>query len=547
MNRQICLLLITVGATQAAELTIGDGKQWSFAGGEWTQNAGGVIRPPDRRNLHSRAFYTGQSFSDVTAEFDYNPDYRETGTGNAGLILRASDSAHFYVVHFPWGGQQLRAKHFWAGIAKVDGDGYLRNLRFGWVPGLPSETDRWYHVKVVAKGPLISVWVDGIRAAEVSDASYRSGHVGLLGYGWYAFRNVKVAGASAPAPKWNRSIAVESHARDLPMTSAEMPSNCVAPNGDVLLAAGETLIRSRDKGRTWGAAEALPGFLGKVGDYGSSMFRTNGGRLLVMVYRSQAATGQATPEILISESADNGRTWSTPAASLVAGGWPAVPKNLSVYGPLVETADGGLLRFLYGGMGGEGSPPDALGRVTNVVSWGSVHCKAFAIRSTDGGKSWSAPIEVDQPSWADRKRGTILGSLDLTEPTGVAIGNKVLVLIRPIYSSTMWQCRSADGGANWDAAARATFPGYAQSMVRSRAGAIAVAHRFPNYALNLSTDDGLHWDDGTIIDYPAWAMGTLVEVEPNVLLATYMNTNRKMPLLYQLIRITPQGVRPEFK
>jgi hypothetical protein len=184
-------------------------------------------------------------------------------------------------------------------------------------------------------------------------------------------------------------------------------------------------------------------------------------------------------------------------------------------------------------------------RFTNVVTWGATHCKAFAIRSTDRGRHWSGPIEVDRPSWTGQPRGTIAGSLDLTEATGVAVGNRITAVVRPVYSPYMWQLWSDDAGANWDAAARTTFPGYAQSMARTRAGVIAVAHRFPQYSINLSRDAGLNWDEGTVIDYPAWAMGCLVEVEPNVLLATYMNWEHKsQPLLAQLIRITPEGIEP---
>ena len=207
------------------------------------------------------------------------------------------------------------------------------------------------------------------------------------------------------------------------------------------------------------------------------------------------------------------------------------------YGPLVETEDGTLLRFLLGGA----KEPS---KFTNVVTWGTTHCKAYAIRSTDGGKSWSAPIELDQPAWTGTPRGSIIGSLDLTEPTGVAIGNKVTVVIRPVYSPMMWQCWSDNAGATWDAAARATFPGYAQSMVRTKSGAILVAHRFPHYSINLSRDNGLNWDEGTIIDYPNWAMGCAVEVEPDVVLCTYMNAYRDKPLLAQLIRVTDSGIEP---
>ena len=519
-------------------LSIGDGQDWIFSGQPWTEDQQGIIRPPDLPNLHSRAFHRARSYKDLTAEFEFNGNYRETGTGSAGLILRAIDPHHFYLVWFPWGGQQLRAKHFWAAVAKVQGDGYIRNLKATWVPGVPSETDRWYHVRVVAAGPRIAVTVDGRHALTVDDETYPHGCVGLAGYGWYFFRNVHVSGEGVVPPPWTGPAQIPTHAFMVGLGSKDMPSGCVAPNGDVVLAAGTRIVRSKDKGRTWGQPVDLPQKLGPVGDYGSTMFRTAKGRLFVMVYHSQEQLKTPGPEILISESPDNGHTWADPMASRVAPGWPEQPKSLTPYGPLVETEDGALLRFLYGAV------KDEHARFTDVRTWSTVHCKAFATRSTDGGASWSSPIELDQPSWVDVRRGTIPGALDLTEPTGVAIGNKVTVLVRPIYSPMMWQCWSYDAGAAWDAAARTTFPGYAQSMVRTKSGVILCAHRYPHYSVNLSRDDGLNWDEGTVIDYPAWAMGCLVEVEPDVLLCTYMNARQDQPLLAQLIRAAPSGIEP---
>jgi hypothetical protein len=524
--------------TPATKLKIGDGRNWSFFGGPWTENAEGVIRPPDKRNQHGRAFSRAEAFGDLTTEFEFNGDYRETGTGSAGLILRATDANHFYFVYFPWGGQQLRAKHFWAAVAKVDGDGYLRNLKMEFVPGVPSETDRWYQVRVEARGSQIIVWVDGRRALSVTDDTFKRGAVGLAGYGWYAFRNVHLAGKQVPPPRWNDAARIPNHAFTVGLNSENMPSGCVAPNGDVLLAADKLLVRSRDKGRTWDAPVELPASLGPVGDYGSTMFRTSKRRLRVMVYRTQEQVKQPVPEILMAESADNGQTWSEPVPSQVATNWPEQPKNLVPYGPPVKTLDGTLLRFLLGGVKEERA------KFADVRTWSATHCKAFAIHSTDAGKSWSAPIELDQPTWVGSKRGEIPGSLDLTEPTGVALGNRVMVLVRPIYSPTMWQCWSPWSGATWDAAARTTFPGYAQSLVRTHSGAILCAHRYPHYAVNVSRDDGLNWDDGTVIDYPVWAMGCLVEVEPDVVLCAYMNASRKEPLLAQLIQVTPTRLIP---
>jgi len=525
------------GGSQPARLKIGDGSTWHFLTGPWTEDKDGVISPPNKPNLHSRAFYKADDYTDLTAEFEFNGNYRETGTGAAALIFRAKDANHFYMVYFPWGGQQLRAKHFWAQPMKVEGDGYLRSIKSVWVPGVPSETDRWYKVRLEVKGPIMQVWVDGRHALRVTDDTYKRGAVGLAGYGWYFFRNIQIAGKKGPLKNWDSSQQIPVHHFTVGLPGENMPSGCVAPNGDVLLASGNQLVRSKDKGRTWGKSEALPEKLGTVTDYGNTMFRTSKGRLIAQLWRNRETTKKPVPEILISESKDNGRTWSDPVPSQVADGWPALPDKLTCYGPLVETADGTLLRFLLGG-----AREDS--KFTDVRTWGATHCKAFAIRSTDGGKSWSAAIELDRPSWSGTPRGQLPGSLDFTEPTGVAIGNKVTVLIRPVYSPMMWQCWSNDAGANWDAASRATFPGYAQSMIRTRSGAIVCAHRYPQYAVHVSYDDGLNWDEGTIIDYPAWAMGCMVEVEPDVVLCTYMNAQRSMPLLAQLFRVTPRGIKP---
>lgn len=517
-------------------LHLGDAQAWNFSGEPWSEDPEGAIRPPDARNLHSRAFCTGEQFDDAAIEFDYNGSYRETGTGNAGLILRATDPNHFYYVHFPWGGQQLRAKHFWAGVAKIEGSAYQRNIAFEYVPGVPSETDRWYHVRVEVKGPRISVWVDGRVAVDVTDDTYSRGCLGFAGYGWYGFRNVRVMGKGFPGNEW-KPAPIPSHSFTVGLDSQVMPSGCVAPNGDVLLAQANKLVRSKDKGRTWGAVETLPASLGDVGDYGCSMFRA-GDALRVMVYRAQDAVKKPAPEIAVATSNDNGVTWTEPVAAQVAPEWPAIPKSLVPYGPVHLTQDGVWLRFLLG------SAKEDNAAFTDVRTWSATHAKAYVIRSTDQGANWSAPIDIDWPSWTGEKRGAIPGSLDLTEPSAVVMGNTAMVLVRPVYSQAMWQCWSKDGGATWDAASRVTFPGYAQSIARTQSGAIVCAHRYPQYALNVSRDGGLNWDAGTIIDYPVWGMGCIVEVEPEVLLCAYMNAERNLPLLAQLVRVTQDRVEP---
>jgi hypothetical protein len=530
----------TASSPPATRLSLGDGSRWHFTSGPWTETADGIIRPPDAMSLHSRAFATTESYGDLTAEFEVSTDYREIGSGGAGLIFRAADPTHFYAVYVPWGGQTLAGRHFWVLVVKADGDGTLRSIASVYVPGVPAETNRWYKVRLEAKGSRIEVWVDGRQATSVTDDSYREGAVGMIGYGWYAFRTIDLTGTPRELGPWDRVARVPTHRFQVGLSSEHTPSGCVAPNGDVLLAAGSKVVRSKDKGRTWGAPETLPPKLGNVGDQTNAMLRTAKGRLLVMLYRDRSETRTPVSEISIAESTDNGLTWSDPVPAKVADGWPPFPgQQLYPYGPLVETENGTLLRFFHGEKGVS----------ENWDIWGNAHCKAYAIRSTDAGMSWSAPIELDwsPPVGTGAPRGSISGSLDLTEPTAVAIGNQVMVLLRPIYSQTMWQCWSADAGVSWDSAARATFPGYAQSIVRMQSGAILVAKRFPHYSINVSRDNGLNWDEGTIVDYPVWGMGCAVEVDTDVVLCTYMDGDggsHTLPLLAQLLRVTPTRIEP---
>jgi hypothetical protein len=84
-------------------------------------------------------------------------------------------------------------------------------------------------------------------------------------------------------------------------------------------------------------------------------------------------------------------------------------------------------------------------------------------------------------------------------------------------------------------------------MVATRSGYLVSLKRGPAVCVHISTDGGLNWDDGTIIDYPASFNGSMVEVEPDVVLVLYpesMGEFRPSFVRCQLIRITPEGPVP---
>jgi hypothetical protein len=111
------------------------------------------------------------------------PGYCEEGYGDAGIIVQARDSENYHWVHIPWGGQQTRAKHFWAAISRVDASGYVRNLKLSMVPGIPAEptaaTTRWYKIAVECFGSEIRTWIDGVPGPTVRTEKIRAGAIGL--------------------------------------------------------------------------------------------------------------------------------------------------------------------------------------------------------------------------------------------------------------------------------------------------------------------------------------------------------------------------------
>jgi hypothetical protein len=112
----------------------------------------------------------------------------------------------------------------------------------------------------------------------------------------------------------------------------------------------------------------------------------------------------------------------------------------------------------------------------------------------------------------------------------------------------MWQTHSDDGGKSWRMCCYAPFSGSGTPrLVATRSGYLVSIKRGPAVSLHISTDGGVNWDEGTIIDYPASFNGDMIEVEPDVILVAYpesMGEIRPSYIRAQRIRITPEGPVP---
>ena len=525
----------------AQTLRIGDTTNWNFIGKPWADGPEGELRPSTEFN-HTRhlAFYTEKEWSDVKATFKF---CTHSKAEDSAFVFRAVNARCYYAVTFPFCGMQARNKHFWVCVSKTDESGFARELLMTMVPGVVPQYEKWFTARVECTGPEIRVWIEDTPIAPVYDHSYYTGRVGLWAtsrVGYSEFRDVKVEGVEVGATPWRPVTEPATNwfypCPDTTPGPSQAPMALFHASGrDILMVfgqGGQTLVcRSSDGGRAWSAPKPIT--------YGPQSRSANGSTLLM--HRSRDG------RVCQTKSLDDGNTWSEPEEIEIAGkgpwsqtGFPslhvgAVPRQLP---------DGTLLSFGYTMTQ---VLPAVRGQVT-AHTWGGTGSQAWAMRSTDGGSTWSQPTNMDGVVWPGMEPGQIDGSHDPSEVDGCLTSDgSVFCLARPQNAPFMWQTRSVDGGKTWAPMGFAPWPGYGDPHVlRTATGAIVVNHRYPGQTIHVSFDDGRSWC-GFQIDDAMGGATAMIEVEPDLLLVAYNEySGGPEPSLIraQLLRVTRAGIKP---
>ena len=544
MGLTIAALMTTGTPTHAAEwqtLSIGDAAAWSFMGRPWRDGDDGLIHPTPtwitganaydgqtgKNDDTLKAFHKGRAFGDIELEcrFQWNG-----GHCGAGIIFGAQDARNYYMLHFPNIGQCSRAEHFWALISKVEDGEWVKVLKMQMLHGVATERHIWHDARLTVTGNQVRAWVDGRPMDTVTiDGLGEPGFIGLEAWAFggdgaaSTFQHMRVR--AEPVEKtWDDAVKPAKN-WFLPHPVREAQQSCQgitrAPNGELLMALSPGgLVRSTDNARSWSPAEPenFPG---------GWIHTTHDGRLICLLSRDQ--------DTFMAESADNGKSWTEAAKVERAAFTP--PDNLqdmklgSPQG-FMELADGTLLAFQVGTIPGRGHGHEG---GFNIWEWGMWANCAYSIRSTDGGKTWSAPVPLNGPPAIGQK-------YDLCEVTSnvQTKEGQVLSLVRPIYSPWMWEIWSDNNGASWGPATSGPFPCYAATALATADGTLLVSGRMPGLGLYVSHDSGMTWQPYRVDTGGLWGMGTMYEVEPGLVFYIYMD-HYASDMRAQFIRITEDG------
>lgn len=259
---------------------------------------------------------------------------------------------------------------------------------------------------------------------------------------------------------------------------------------------------SSDEGKTWTPAETL--YDGPDDDRDPSIAQLRDGRLLCTFF-SLRAKGNGQWDGLGSHlivSSDAGKTWSEPQI---------LSPDYYCSSPVRELADGTLILGLYQEHDGM-----ANGAVT---------------RSTDGGKTWSAPIDIDN------------GGLRLDAETDlIELKDGRLYAAQRTEKESMRFAVSTDRGLTWSVSTPMGFPGHAPYLHRTPEGAVVCAHRLPQTSLHVSWDECATWGDGVLVDDFIGAYPSMVTLKDGAILIVYYEEGEGSSIRARKFRAAKDGI-----
>jgi hypothetical protein len=281
------------------------------------------------------------------------------------------------------------------------------------------------------------------------------------------------------------------------------------------------LARSPDGGNSWELDRILEPFDPECGEQDPSIAELAGGTLLINFFRWRVVPAAEKDRLgfparqqydgswsdvegpWIIRSFDGARTWERDPVAVDSAPLPRAGTSDAV----LPLPDGTLLMGIYG------------------ADYGSAACRAYTVRSTDGGDHWGSAAEI---------AGDPAGRLSFEEPAlACTAEGHLLAMLRCGSGGSyeyLYQARSFDGGATWSDLAATPMWGHPAHLLLLADGRLlcSYGYRRPPYGVRacVSEDHGTSWnianevvlrDDGASRDvgYPSSVQlddGSLVTV-----------------------------------
>ena len=516
-----------------------------FGGGDWHQHQEGTIYPPTwslpsfdpdpdgipnpyAHDLAQEDFaiLSADRFDDVDVSVDFKCPYGSVLHG--GIVFRAQDSARFYVLDIT----DVFSKRDCAYDLSLwlNGSSGIRTLvargiaphsvvpqriaergaktRRAWDQSSPD----WIRIRVQSTGTFIRVSADGHIIFEVRDRTHTMGYTGLMARGAVYFRNLQIEGTNAEeSSPWPAAASVRPQYFYPGGTQPEgfnaYPVMCATSDGGIAVAWGHTgigvrphfprnilLTTSADEGATW----TTPVCIFQSGDpkcAPTSLFSHKDGSLSCHVHVWPTGDEPATSVVVHSP---NGKTnWST--KPFLAGG-TAFKGNRGLCSPAVRLASGDVLVCGYEYETFPGGDPE---------HYSDREDRSLVFRSTDDGHTWSSPTFIHSPE---------LGNVDcrIVETTP----GRLIALMASQRTPGTLRAVSEDNGATWSAREWIDLPADCPCVLRHSGGTIILARRSFGVFAHLSSDEGRTWSDPYRIT-PASGIPALLELRDGRILAVY--------------------------
>jgi len=554
----------------------GNEADWTFVGvPKWKQDQEGILYPPvwsvpnfdpepaqiPNHYAHELAredyaFLVSQFLKDTDISVEHKCPYGAVLHG--GIVFRAVGSARFYVLDIVDLGRKAQAYELILWVQ--DSTGYRRELARGSAPHSvvpdrivqtgPRTRQEWHQsspdwvtVRVQASGTFIRVSLDGQIVFELRDSTYSVGCVGLVGRGAVSFRNLSVEGVPGQLPeRW------KAHEGELP--------RFFYPGGD------------QPEG-----FNAFP----------VACHTEDGVTLVAWSHAPTSANPWTSMFVVVTRSEDEGRTWSQPECLFRREGHSCGCTSIFAH------RDGTISALV--------SATPAEGELEAIP-------RMFVIRSSDGGKSWSAPekftiagkplsdyrerygrISLYSP-WIRLSDGTVvMSAYECTTIEGGNVGSnadrldrslllrstddgytweapiyfdennydhnecmvaesepgRLVAFMRTLRAPYMWTSTSEDGGYTWTPLTQSDISAECPFLLRHSSGALILGSRGFGTFLRLSFDGGRTWS-WTYRMSPASAMMAMVEMSDGRVL-NVMHEGYRVPgnVRGQFFRVTPDG------